>query len=345
MKRPRNEVDSAVEPLFLVTGGAGFIGSHLVEELLRRGKKVRVADDFSSGKRGNLDAARSWGAERLEVLEGDVSDPSFARRAVEGVSFVLHQAAIPSVARSLEDPVRTDRVNVGGTLQLLWASLEAGVRRFVYASSSSVYGDTPFLPKREDMPPQPLSPYAVSKLAGEYYCRVFHRVYGLETVCLRYFNVFGPRQDPSSPYAAVIPRFLSAVLEGKPPTVFGDGEQTRDFTYVANVVEANLMALESPEAPGRVINVGGGERVSLNHLLEMVYEACSALQGGKLSPDSFPPPRYLPPRPGDVRHSQADLTLAREVLGYYPRVSLSEGLRRTAEWLAGLSPSAAVSLP
>jgi len=365
-------------PLYLVTGGAGFVGSHLVEELLRRGKRVRVVDDFSTGKRENLEGVcaglglervgRSWwrrgdgvGGE-LELMEGDVSDPEGARRAVEGVTYVLHQAAIPSVARSVEDPVRTDRVNVGGTLQLLRASVAAGVRRFVYASSSSVYGDTPSLPKREDMAPDPLSPYAVSKLAGEHYCRVFHRVYGLETVSLRYFNVFGPRQDPSSEYAAVIPKFLSAVLRGEPPTVFGDGEQTRDFTYVANVVEANLLALESPEAPGKVLNVGSGERVSLNRLLELIYEACgegspsspllpvsasfpsplspprrqpapAAMPQPAPSPSSFPSPRYLPPRPGDVRHSQADIALARKVLGYEPRVSLREGLRLTVEWL------------
>lgn len=349
------------DPRYLITGGAGFIGSHLVEELLRRGKRVRVVDDFSTGKRKNLDLAvesvrrsgvrvlleesaetgekglapQAW----LEVLEGDIADPSLARRAVEGVTYVLHQAAIPSVARSVEDPLRTDRVNVGGTLQLLRASVEAGVSRFVYASSSSVYGDAPALPKREDMTPDPLSPYAVSKLAGEHYCRVFHRVYGLETVSLRYFNVFGPRQDPASEYAAVIPKFLSAVLRGEPPTIFGDGEQTRDFTYVANVVEANLRALESPEAPGRVFNVGCGERISLNRLLELIYEAIGKVRGWNVAapnprPLDFPSPRHLPPRPGDVRHSQADVTLARTLLGYEPRVTLEEGLRLTAEWLA-----------
>ena len=316
---------------YLVTGGAGFIGSNIVHELLRRGARVRVLDNFSTGRRENL--AGLAGA--IELIEGDATDPETARRAAEGVDFVLHQAALPSVPRSVADPLASHAANATATLTLLAAAREAGVKRFVYAGSSSAYGDTPTLPKREAMPPRPLSPYAAGKLAGEHYCQAFWTCYGLETVALRYFNVFGPRQDPASQYAAVIPRFIACLVEGEQPVIYGDGEQSRDFTFVSNVVEANLLACDAPGAPGQVFNVACGERTSLNALLAMLARILGIPAE----------PRREPPRPGDVKHSQADISRAHEVLGYHPRVSVEEGLRSTVSWhLARRPPLAGAAL-
>ena len=302
---------------YLVTGGAGFIGSHLVEELIRRGEQVRVLDNLSSGKRRNL--AHIPG---VEFLEGDLVDPAACARATEGVDYVLHQAAIPSVPRSVKDPVTSNRSNIDGTLNILVAARDAGVKRLVYAGSSSAYGDTPTQPKHEEMPSNPLSPYALQKLVGEQYGQIFTRLYGLETVTIRYFNVFGPRQDPGSPYSGVISLFSTAVLEGRQPTIYGDGGQTRDFTYIANVVDGVLRACHAPEVAGEVINVATGGRISLNDLLQVM----NGLVGTALSP------LYADARQGDVRDSQADITKARTRLGYTPLVSLEEGLRRTLEW-------------
>ena len=302
---------------YLVTGGAGFIGSHLVEELVRRGEQVRVLDNLSSGKRRNL--AHIPG---VEFLEGDIVDPAACARATEGVEYVLHQAAIPSVPRSVKDPVTSNRSNIDGTLNILVAARDAGVKRLVYAGSSSAYGDTPTQPKHEEMPTNPLSPYALQKLVGEQYGQMFTRLYGLETVTIRYFNVFGPRQDPGSPYSGVISLFSTAVLEGRQPTIYGDGGQTRDFTYIANVVDGVLRACHAPEVAGEVINVATGGRISLNDLLQVM----NRLVGTALSP------LYCDARQGDVRDSQADITKARTRLGYTPLVSLEEGLRRTLEW-------------
>ncbi len=301
---------------YLVTGGAGFIGSNLAEALVKSRHRVRVLDNFATGARANLTA----GAGAVELLEGDLRDAAIVERAVQGIEVVFHQAALPSVARSLEDPATTHAVNATGTLTLLLAARRAGVCRVVYASSSSVYGDTPTLPKREEMPSQPKSPYAVSKLAGEQYCQVFAAALGLETVSLRYFNIFGPRQDPASPYAAVIPKFLAAMRRGERPVIFGDGKQSRDFTYVENAVRANLLAAEAPRASGEAINVACGGRVTLLELVEQLNH----LLGTHLDPI------FAPPRPGDVRHSQADLTRAAALLGYHPTVDLQEGLARTA---------------
>jgi len=304
--------------LHLVTGGAGFIGSHLVRELVRRGESVRVLDDFSTGRRENLRDV----VDRIELVEGSLTDPGAVRRAVEGVTFILHQGARPSVPQSIQDPLRTHEANATGTLNLLVAAHRAGVSRVVYASSSSVYGDTPSLPKEERMPPEPKSPYAISKLAGELYCQVFHKTYGLETLSLRYFNVFGPRQDPSSEYAAVIPKFITAMLAGRAPTTFGDGKQSRDFTYVQDVVEANLKAIGAPQAPGAVINVACGER----HTLLQVLSQLNDILGTDFEPI------FAPERPGDVRHSRASTILAKGLLGYEARVSLRDGLERVVEW-------------
>jgi nucleoside-diphosphate-sugar epimerase len=303
--------------MYLVTGGAGFIGSHLVEELARRGEHVRVADNLSTGKRANVAHVRG-----VDFLEGDLADLDFARRSVEGCDYVLHQAAIPSVPRSVSDPLTSHRANVDGTLNVLLASRDAGVKRVVYAGSSSAYGDTATLPKHERMPTAPLSPYALQKLVGEEYCQLFTALYGLETTAIRYFNVFGPRQDPSSPYSGVISLFTRALVERRRPTIFGDGEQTRDFTYVANVVDGVLRACHSQAASGQVINVATGGRVSLNTLFSTLRELLDA----PVEPD------YGPPRAGDVRHSQADITLARRLLGYEPHVPFDEGLRRTVAW-------------
>ncbi|MEW5913883.1 MAG: SDR family oxidoreductase [Thermodesulfobacteriota bacterium] len=308
--------------MYLITGGAGFIGSHLAETLVKRGQDVRVLDNLATGKPGNLEPARQ-GPGRLEFREGDITDLATCRRALEGVDYVLHQAARPSVQRSIEDPLATHQVNATGTLNLLVAAKDAGIKRLVAASSSSTYGDVepPEAPKKESLPPRPLSPYAASKVVMEYYARVFYRVYGLETVCLRYFNVFGPRQDPNSAYAAVIPAFLFALLEGRRPMIYGDGRQSRDFTYVANVVEANLAACTAPQAAGQVINVAAGRSHNLLDLLA----ALKKFIGSDLEPE------FRPARSGDVRFSQADLAKARRLLGYEIRVDFQEGLRRLVE--------------
>ena len=303
--------------LYLVTGGAGFIGSHLSEALVRRGDEVRVVDNLVTGKRRNL--AHISG---VDFLQGDLADLDVARRAVDGVDVVLHQAAIPSVPRSVENPLASHVANVDASLNVLIAARDARVRRVVYAGSSSVYGDARTLPKVETMSPAPLSPYALQKLVAEQYCRMFTTLYGLETVTIRYFNVFGPRQDPSSPYSGVISLFINALCEGRQPTIYGDGEQTRDFTYVANVVDGVLRACEAPEASGEVMNIATGSRISLNQLFSAVRD----LVGARVEP------LYAAARSGDVRDSQADIQKARRLLGYEPTVSFDEGLKRTVEW-------------
>jgi nucleoside-diphosphate-sugar epimerase len=304
---------------YLVTGAAGFIGSHLVEQLLERGAAVVGMDNFSTGRRENI--APFLG--RMEFVEGDIRDPNLCRRVCRGVNFVLHEAALGSVPRSVAEPLATHDNNVNGTLNMLVAARNAGAERFVFAGSSSAYGDSEVLPKVETMPSRPLSPYAVSKLAGENYCTVFHLVYGLRTVSLRYFNVFGPRQDPNGPYAAVIPRFVAAIRRGQRPRVFGDGGQTRDFTYVRNVTEANLLACVAPAgADGEVFNIGTGGRLTLNALTSQLLR----MLGSSLEPE------YLAARVGDVRDSEADVGKARKQLGYEPTVSVIEGLRLFVEW-------------
>jgi len=303
--------------LYLVTGGAGFIGSHLCDELVRRGERVRVVDSLVTGKRENIAHLQA-----VEFLHGDLAEIDVARRAVEDVDYVLHQAAIPSVPRSVADPITSNRANVDASLNLLVAARDARVRRVVYAGSSSAYGNSPTLPKVETMPPSPLSPYALQKLAAEQYCQLFTRLYGLETVTIRYFNVFGPRQDPSSPYSGVISLFISALCERRRPTIYGDGGQTRDFTYVANVVDGVLRACHAPGAIGEVINLATGGRVSLNQLFASVSrEVGSTLE-----------PIYAAPRAGDVRDSQADIAKARRLLDYVPVIGFDEGLARTVAW-------------
>jgi nucleoside-diphosphate-sugar epimerase len=312
---------------YLVTGGAGFIGSHLATELIRRGHRVRVADSLITGKRHNLDHIPA-----VEFLEGDLADASFAQRASEGMEYVLHQAAIPSVPRSVKDPMTSNRANIDATLSILVAARDAGVKRFVYAGSSSAYGNTPTLPKREDMTPNPLSPYALQKLVAEQYCQMFTRLYGFETVTTRYFNVFGPRQDPGSPYSGVISLFATALLRGRQPVIYGDGEQTRDFTYVANVVDGVLRACEArTQVAGEVINVATAGRISLNELLGVM----NAIVGINLQAV------YKEERAGDVKDSQADISKAKALLGYTPIVGLEEGLRHTIEWCRHSSPAPA----
>ena len=311
----------------LVTGGAGFIGSHLVDALVRGKHRVRVLDNFVAGKRENLRDVRG----KVEVLRGDCSDPAVARRAVRGIEVVYHEAAVPSVARSVADPITSHRANATGTLVMLAAARESGVRRFVYAGSSSVYGDVPTLPKRESMDPRPRSPYAIAKLTGEYYVRVFAALYGMETLTLRYFNVFGPRQAPDSPYSGVISRFVTALLDRATPVINGDGRQTRDFTYVDNVVDANLRALTARGLVGQAVNVATGTRVSLRALL--------AALGRDLERPAKA--RYGPVRAGDIRHSLADIRLARKLLGYRPIVDFETGLKRTVEWYRQNSPRSA----
>ena len=303
---------------YLVSGGAGFIGSNIVHELVRRGASVRVLDDLSTGRMENLAGVE----DRIEFVRGSITDLDVARQAVRGADYVLHQAALASVQRSVQDPLASNEVNVRGALNMLVAARDAGVRRFVFASSSSVYGESEELPKREDMPAEPISPYGVSKLAGEAYCRAFHQVYGMPTVALRYFNVFGPRQDPKSEYAAVIPLFVNALLDGRQPTIFGDGLQSRDFSYVSNVVDANLLACQAEGAVGQVFNVACGRQHSLLDLLDVL----NGLVGTKIEPI------FGPPRLGDIKHSLADIGNARRLMGYEPRVGFHEGLALTVMW-------------
>ncbi len=309
----------------LVTGGAGFVGSHLVEALLQRGNVVRVLDNFSTGDPENLERVRH----DIEVLEGDLADAESVRRAVRGVEVVFHQAALASVPRSVADPLATHTACVTGTLQLLQGAREAGVRRVVYAASSSAYGASTKLPKSETDPTLPLSPYAAAKLAGEHYCAAFSEVYGLETVRLRYFNIYGPRQSPDSPYAAVIPLFVRAMMAGRSPFINGDGQQSRDFTFVDDAVQANLLAAEAPGISGKVYNIACGRRTSL---LELVAKINAILGTNVL-------PSYRDPRPGDVRHSQADISRAQAELGYRPRVDIDAGLRRCVEHFGGARSS------
>ncbi|HEY3357525.1 MAG TPA: SDR family oxidoreductase [Polyangia bacterium] len=303
---------------YLVTGGAGFIGSNIVHALVARGESVRVIDNFSTGREANLACVM----DAIELIRGDITELETVRRAMQGIEYVLHEAAIPSVPRSVEQPIESDRANVLGTLHVLVAARDAKVRRLVYAASSSAYGETPTLPKVETMATDPLSPYAAQKLAGEHYLRCFYLNYGLETVSLRYFNVFGPRQDPKSHYAAVIPRFVNAYIDGVPATIFGDGEQSRDFCFIENTVEANLLACTAPNAAGRTYNIACGERVSLLQVIDILGD----IFGGRIAP------KHEPGRAGDIKHSLADITAARQALGYEGRVKFAEGLRRTVEW-------------
>jgi nucleoside-diphosphate-sugar epimerase len=303
---------------YVVTGGAGFIGSNTVDALVRRGESVVVLDDLSAGKEDNLAESRN----KISFIKGSINDIEAVRRSMHEADYVIHLAARTSVPRSIKDPLETNRVNIEGTLNLLLAARDAKVKRVVLAASSSAYGETPTLPKIETMQPEPISPYGVTKYVCELYAQTFGRVYGLQNVSLRYFNVFGPRQDPSSPYSGVLSKFCTAFLEGTEPVVYGDGEQTRDFTYIDNVVQATLLACEAPAASGRVFNVGTGERISLNQTLELLRE----ISGNKLEA------KYEPTREGDIRDSQADITSARELLGYEPTVNFLEGLRRTLAW-------------
>jgi nucleoside-diphosphate-sugar epimerase len=305
--------------VYVVTGGGGFIGSHIVENLVRqRNTVVKVIDDFSTGKRENVEAFKN----DVEIIEADIADTKNLAQFLKGADYVIHQAAIPSVPKSILDPLKSHNANVNGTLNLLLACRDAGVKRVVYASSSSLYGDSPTLPKHEGMMPNPLSPYGAQKLFAEMYCQVFTKAYGLETVSLRYFNVFGPRQDSTSHYSGVLALFIPAILQGRRPTIYGDGLQSRDFTYVQNVVEANLLACKVPGVGGQVFNVACGDRITVNSMLHQINK----IVGVDISPV------YAEPRSGDIKHSQADITRAREHLGYEPKVSFEEGLRATVEW-------------
>lgn len=303
---------------YLVTGGAGFIGSNTVDELVRRGHSVVVLDDLSGGKEDNLAEVRN----KITFIKGSINDIEIIRRAIFEADYVIHLAARTSVPFSMKDPIESNRVNIDGTLNVLVAARDAKVKRVVFAASSSAYGETPTLPKVESMEPQPISPYGVTKFVGELYMQTFGRCYGLENVCLRYFNIFGPRQDPTSQYSGVMAKFCSAFLEETEPVIYGDGTQSRDFTYVDNAVQANLLACEAPAASGRVFNIGTGDRINLNQ----VVEALGRISGKPLKA------RHDPPRDGDIRDSQADISRARAVLGYEPTVALEEGLQRTFEW-------------
>lgn len=309
---------------YLITGGAGFIGSHLAEALLKQGERVRIFDNFSTGKFQNIDEVKSSIEEiaNLEVLRGDIRSYHLVQEAVQGVDYILHQGAIPSVPHSVQDPITVNEVNVTGTLNLLQAARQAGVKRLVFASSCANYGDEPTLPKVETMPPRPMSPYSVSKLTGEQYCQAFWQLYGFETVCLRYFNVFGARQDPTSQYSAVIPKFITTALRGEGLTIFGDGEQSRDFVYVNNVVRGNLLACIAPQAVGQVINIACGNRYSLLDLVTNLQDL--------LGKDIFI--AHAAAQPGDVKHSQADITKAKQTLEYEPVVDFREGLRQTVAY-------------
>ena len=312
---------------YVVTGGAGFIGSNTVDELVRRGHSVVVLDDLSAGKEDNLAEIRN----KITFIKGSITDLEVVRKAMHEAEYVLHLGARTSVPRSVKDPIETNKINIEGTLNVLVAAKELKVKRVVFAASSSAYGETPTLPKVETMQPEPISPYGVTKYVGELYGQTFGRCYGLENVALRYFNIFGPRQDPGSPYSGVLAKFCTAFLEGTPPSVFGDGEQTSDFTYVENAVQANLLACEAPNASGKVFNVGVGGRVSLNEVLRELRKITGKALEAK----------YEPPRDGDIRDSQADISRAREFLGYEPQVSFEEGLARTFEWYRGTQAKAA----
>ncbi len=307
---------------YLVTGGAGFIGSNIVDELVRRGHQVTVLDDLSAGKESNLAAVRG----KIDLRIGTITDLATVQSACHGVEYVIHLAARTSVPRSVQNPVETNHVNIDGTLNVLVAARDAKVRRFIYAASSSAYGETPTLPKTEAMQPNPISPYGITKYVGELYTQVFGRVYGLENVCVRYFNVFGPRQDPTSQYSGVLSRFMLAVIEGQPLVVYGDGEQSRDFTFIENIVDETLRACEAKGASGMVFNGGTGARITLNQVLKLLEK----VTGKKIQA------KYDPPRPGDIRDSQADVSLARKELGYDPRVHFEQGLQRTWEWYKGV---------
>jgi len=303
---------------YVVTGGAGFIGSHIAEELLRRQHAVRIVDNFSSGKQQNIASFR----DRVEVFQADISSATDLADIFRGADYVIHQAAIPSVPKSMKDPVTSNRANVDGTLNVLVAAHASGVKRVVYASSSSIYGDSPTLPKHEEMTPDPLSPYGAQKLFGELYCRLYSKSFGLETVSLRYFNVFGPRQDATSQYSGVLAKFIPAVLQDRQPTIYGDGLQSRDFTYVANVVEANLLSCTAPGIGGEVFNIACGDRITVNGMLEQI----NAILGKRIDA------AYTDVRRGDILHSQADIRKAQKRMGYTPAVTFQEGLRRTVEW-------------
>jgi nucleoside-diphosphate-sugar epimerase len=303
---------------FLVTGGAGFIGSNICRKLVSQGCFVRVVDNLLTGKKSNLASI----LDKIDFLEADMGDPKVVRSAMKDIDIVLHQGALPSVPRSVDDPAATHRHCVDATFTLLLAARDARIKRFVYASSSSAYGDTPTLPKVETMLPSPLSPYAVAKLVGEYYCSVFSGVFGLQTISLRYFNVFGPHQDPTSQYAAAIPAFVTAILKDKPPTIYGDGSQSRDFTYVDNVVEANLLAARAKQTAGEVINIACGQAVTVNEIIDMINE----ILGKKVKPI------YTASRPGDVKHSLADITLAKKLISFKPKISFRQGLEKSIDW-------------
>lgn len=303
---------------FLITGGAGFIGSNICRELVKQGAFVRVVDNLLTGKKSNLAGV----IDSIEFIEADMGDEQVARAAMKDIDIVLHQGALPSVPRSVEDPAATHRHCVDATFTLLLAARDAKIKRFVYAASSSAYGDSPSLPKVETMTPNPLSPYAAAKLFGEYYCSVFARVFGLETICLRYFNVFGPYQNPKSQYAAAIPAFVTHILRDQPPTIYGDGEQSRDFTYIDNVVHANLLAARAPKTSGQAINIACGQRVTLNEVIGLINQHL----GRNVKPI------YTDPRPGDVKHSLADISKARELIGYEPVISFADGLAKAIKW-------------
>jgi nucleoside-diphosphate-sugar epimerase len=309
----------ALSSIALVTGGAGFIGSHIAEALVARGASVRVIDNLSTGRLENIEALGA----KVDFIRGDLADDTTVRKVVEDVEIIFHEAALPSVPRSVANPRETHVACVDGTFNLLLAAKEKGVRRLIYAASSSAYGDQPTLPKVESMRPEPLSPYAAAKLVGEYYCQVFTRTYSFETICLRYFNVFGPRQDPGSPYSGVVSRFIDLLMKGERPVIYGNGEQTRDFTYISNAVEANLLAAEADTGIGKVINIANGEQVTINELLARLKQVTGR--------DDIEP-EYREARTGDVLHSLADISRARALLGYEPRVGLAPGLQATAEW-------------
>ena len=307
---------------YLVTGGAGFIGSNIVHSLVKNQAEVRVLDNLSTGDENNLNTIIS----EIEFLEGDICNLSTMNAAMKGIDFVIHQAALPSVPRSIENPNASHENNITGTLNVLLAARDHGIKRVVFAGSSSAYGESPSLPKKEVMLPAPLSPYAVTKLSGEFYCQTFSSVYGLETITLRYFNVFGPRQNPESQYAAVIPKFITSLLAGKPPTIYGDGEQTRDFTFVENVVSANILACQAEKTSGEVVNIATSQRISLNQLYALLKEIVK----------KDIPAQYAPARKGDVKHSLADISRAEKFLGYHPTIDLKEGLAQTVAWFMRL---------